>query len=108
MHRLSSVTNQFRKGMGLLELANREGPGMADRLKIPHLYTWSKQLFPKPFDWKNHIEVTGYCFLEDQDYQPPFELNAFLNAGPPPIYIGFVLFHVDVAAHHYQIRFYRC
>ena len=76
--------------MGLFELAHREGPGLADRLKIPHLYTWSPQLFPKPFDWKNHIEVTGYCFLEDQDYQPPSDLKAFLGAGSTPIYIGFV------------------
>lgn len=86
---LSRLTNKFRrKKLKLRELANREGPGLADHLKIPHMYCWSPAIIPKPKDWKEHIDVTGYFFLEDDDYKPEPALAAFMAAGPPPIYIG--------------------
>jgi sterol 3beta-glucosyltransferase len=34
--------------------------------------------------------VTGYWFLDTPaDWQPQAELRAFLDAGPPPVYVGF-------------------
>jgi UDP:flavonoid glycosyltransferase YjiC (YdhE family) len=45
---------------------------------------------PKPGDWHEWEHVTGYWFLETpEDYQPPPALLRFLEAGPPPFYIGF-------------------
>lgn len=39
---LASVINKFRtKTLGLQALSNREGAGLADRLKIPFMYCWS-------------------------------------------------------------------
>lgn len=35
---LSRLTNKFRKTIKLQPLAHREGPGIADHLKIPHMY----------------------------------------------------------------------
>lgn len=49
---------------------------------------------PKPCDWDDHIDVTGYFFLNEStrsDYQPPPELEKFLAAGPSPVYIGVLL-----------------
>jgi UDP:flavonoid glycosyltransferase YjiC (YdhE family) len=54
------------------------------------LYGYSSQVIPRPVDWPDCIHVTGYWFLEpDPAWQPPIELARFLEAGSPPVYIGF-------------------
>ncbi|PVF99014.1 glycosyltransferase family 1 protein [Serendipita vermifera] len=94
---LGDVINKFRqKSLGLDPLSIRSGPGIADRLKVPWTYCFSPSLVPKPLDWKNHIDVVGFYFLDlAQNYKPPQELADFLAAGPPPIYIGFGSVVVD-------------
>ena len=50
----------------------------------------SPTLIPKPLDWGNNITIAGFYFLPlASSYLPPPDLKAFLEAGPPPIYIGF-------------------
>ena len=57
---------------------------------VPLLYGYSPAAIPKPPDWGEHAHVTGYWFLDHSpDWQPPAGLVAFLESGPPPIYIGF-------------------
>ncbi len=54
------------------------------------LYGYSPSLIPRPPDWDDWIEVTGYWFLNSaQDSQLPAGLVNFLAGGPPPVYIGF-------------------
>jgi len=36
------------------------------------------------------VDVVGYFFLDDSEYDPDPKLAAFLAAGPPPVYIGLV------------------
>ncbi|MBN1287840.1 MAG: glycosyltransferase family 1 protein [Anaerolineae bacterium] len=56
----------------------------------PWLYGYSPQVLPKPPDWADNHHVTGYLFLDAQpDWQPPAELERFLESGPPPVYVGF-------------------
>lgn len=56
----------------------------------------SPALLPKPPDWDDKIDVCGFGFLPaETSYTPPKELDAFLNAGPKPIYIGFGSIVVD-------------
>jgi sterol 3beta-glucosyltransferase len=58
--------------------------------KIPCLFCHSLAFLPKPSDWPDWVHVTGYCFLEDfVDWQPPKELVEFIEAGSPPVYVGF-------------------
>ncbi len=58
--------------------------------RAPVLYGVSPNVIPKPTDWNADIHMTGYWFLEPQsEWQPPGDLQAFLQAGPPPLYIGF-------------------
>ena len=58
--------------------------------RAPVLYGVSPSVIPKPTDWNADIHMTGYWFLEPQkDWQPPRDLQTFLQAGPPPLYIGF-------------------
>jgi len=56
----------------------------------PMLSAYSPSIIPHPTDWPESVHVTGYFFLDNQaDWQPSSELNAFLEAGDPPVYIGF-------------------
>ena len=40
-------------------------------------------------DWPDHVHQTGYWFLDEPAWTPPPALTTFLEAGPPPIYVGF-------------------
>lgn len=56
----------------------------------------SPALIPKPNDWGKHIDISGFYFLNlASSYTPDPELTAFLEARPPPVYIGFGSIVVD-------------
>jgi UDP:flavonoid glycosyltransferase YjiC (YdhE family) len=56
----------------------------------------SPALIPKPNDWGNSIDISGFFFLNlASSFTPEPELAAFLAAGPPPVYIGFGSIVVD-------------
>lgn len=51
---------------------------------------FSSHVVPHPTDWPPNIHTAGYWFLDEgHDWQPPPSLARFLNAGDPPVYIGF-------------------
>ncbi|KAH6651632.1 glycosyltransferase family 28 domain-containing protein [Truncatella angustata] len=94
---LGDVINRFRtKVLDLEPLSLLWAPGVLTRLRIPYTYCWSPALIPKPNDWGNHIDIAGFYFLNlASNYTPEPELAAFLEAGPPPVYIGFGSIVVD-------------
>lgn len=50
----------------------------------------SPALVPYPPDGVEGVHTTGYWFLDEGgEWQPDRALNAFLEAGEPPVYIGF-------------------
>jgi UDP:flavonoid glycosyltransferase YjiC (YdhE family) len=58
--------------------------------KFPVLYGYSPSLIPPALDWDANTYVTGFWFLDEpSDWKPPQDLLDFLEAGSPPIYIGF-------------------
>lgn len=60
------------------------------KVTTPVLYGISPSVLPRPADWPAHVHLTGYWLLDHpQDFQPLPELQAFLEAGPTPIYLGF-------------------
>lgn len=67
------------------------GPYSSDRFRqYPVLYGYSPLVIPKPSDWDDNIHVTGYWFLDPAaDWTPPAALIEFLQAGSPPVYVGF-------------------
>ncbi|KAL8821856.1 MAG: hypothetical protein Q9223_000154 [Gallowayella weberi] len=69
----------------------------AEKLGIPlHLMFTSPALIPKPKDWGGHISVAGFYFLSlASSFTPDPTLLSFLQAGPPPVYIGFGSIVVD-------------
>jgi len=61
---------------------------LGERFPIVNLY--SEALIPRPPDWPSFAHVTGFVLdPEPTNYVPPPALSAFLDAGPPPVYIGF-------------------
>jgi UDP:flavonoid glycosyltransferase YjiC (YdhE family) len=49
---------------------------------------------PRASDWGDNHRVTGYWFLnESTDWQAPDDLQAFLESGSPPVYVGFGSMH---------------
>ena len=56
---------------------------------LPVLYGFSPRIVPPPPDWPDHVHVTGYWFLDEPAWTPPPALVHFLEAGPPPVYVGF-------------------
>lgn len=71
-------------------------PGQLYRLKVPYTYLWSPGLIPKPNDWGPEIDIAGFVFLDlASSFKPPKELVEFLDAGEPPVYIGFGSIVVD-------------
>lgn len=89
---LRSSVNECRKD--ILNLSPL-GAGYYWRLdspknSIPFIYGYSPIVLPKPSDWGENQQVSGYWFLDAAtEYQPDNTLSDFLKSGPPPIYFGF-------------------
>ena len=56
---------------------------------IPILNGFSSQVVPRPPDWGGDVHMTGYWFPEEENWQPPADLLAFIEGGLPPVFIGF-------------------
>lgn len=80
--------NDFRARLGL---ATYSASSFHRALRsTPMLGAYSPSIIPHPADWSDRVHITGYLFLDAQSgWQPPPELKAFLDAGSPPVYVGF-------------------
>lgn len=57
---------------------------------VPVLYGYSERLFPRPHHWPANLAVTGSWQLPAAPgWQPPPALSQFIEAGAPPVYVGF-------------------
>lgn len=94
---LGDLVNNFRiKSLALDPVSTLWAPCATYRMRVPFTYLWSPGLVPKPEDWGEEIEVSGFVFLDlASAYKPPKELVDFLEAGEPPVYIGFGSIVVD-------------
>ncbi|KAJ4318160.1 hypothetical protein N0V84_006985 [Fusarium piperis] len=55
--------NRFRsKILGLDLILLTQAPGLLQRLCVPYTYCWSPALIPKPGDWDDNIDVSGFFF----------------------------------------------
>lgn len=93
--------NIFRHGGGLLY--NRVRRGRADLPPLtgwpfspaagritPLLFGFSEQAVPRPVDWPAHARITGYWQMDPpRERDIPGAVRRFLEAGPPPVFIGF-------------------
>ncbi|KAL8420043.1 hypothetical protein RB594_002990 [Gaeumannomyces avenae] len=96
---LGDLVNDFRvKTLGLDPVSTLWAPGATYRLHVPFSYLWSPGLVPKPEDWGDEVDVSGFVFLDlASSFEPPEDLVKFLDSGDAPIYIGFGSIVVDDA-----------
>ena len=94
---LGDLVNRFRvQTLGLEPVSTLWAPGQLWRLKVPYTYLWPPGLIPKPSDWGSEIDIAGFVFLDlASSFNPPEGLSKFLEAGEPPVYIGFGSIVVD-------------
>ncbi|KAK4541509.1 hypothetical protein LTR36_007955 [Oleoguttula mirabilis] len=94
---LGDIVNRFReRTLGLEPVSSLWAPGALYRMKVPYTYLWSPALVPKPKDWGPEIDIAGFVFLDlASKFKPEKDLQDFLNAGGPPVYVGFGSIVVD-------------
>ncbi len=57
---------------------------------IPRLHAFSRHIVPKPLEWGKRDHLTGAWFADTSEHwSPPADLARFLDARPPPVYVGF-------------------
>jgi sterol 3beta-glucosyltransferase len=81
--------NRFRAKLGLRPAPFWGNFGQIRAEHMPIVNGFSAEVVPRPPDWGEHIHITGYWLLDEPDWTPPQELLDFLNAGAPPVFIGF-------------------
>ncbi len=87
---LRSLMNKARQEVLDLPPFPPLGPPVAFFEKTVTLTGYSPRVIPPAPDWGGNINVTGYWFLDAlPDWEPPAALVDFLEAGPPPLCIGF-------------------
>jgi UDP:flavonoid glycosyltransferase YjiC (YdhE family) len=88
-YRLSSGhINAFRvETLGLAKQSVFQYAAKARHRPVVHGY--SAHVIPHPPDWPETYHTTGYWFLDDEPWEPPAALVEFLEAGEPPVCVGF-------------------
>jgi sterol 3beta-glucosyltransferase len=62
----------------------------AEAQDVTVLHSFSAHVLPRPADWPATAHITGYWFMpRAADWTPPRRLAEFLDAGQPPVYLGF-------------------
>lgn len=80
----------FRKACDMPEQSKFDLLHTSDGKDVPVMHAYSEKVVPEPADWPKSAQTTGYWFLdENEDWEPPEELSAFLQNGSAPVYIGF-------------------
>jgi sterol 3beta-glucosyltransferase len=81
---------KLRRELGLRPLPFFGPLARQQREEMPVYYAYSPVVLPRPADWPERVQVTGYWFLEPPPgWQPPADLLDFLKGGLPPVSIGF-------------------
>jgi UDP:flavonoid glycosyltransferase YjiC (YdhE family) len=89
---LSPLVNRCRdQVLGLRPLRLRDyWPLDSPASPVPLVYGFSSAVIPKPPDWGPNQQIAGYWFLDaDEGYVPDPALAQFLQAGEPPVCVGF-------------------
>jgi UDP:flavonoid glycosyltransferase YjiC (YdhE family) len=80
--------NRFRDRLGLRPAPLFGHLGAPERRRDPVINGFSPHVVPPP-DWGAHVHTTGWWLLDETDWQPSDALTAFLDAGDPPVFVGF-------------------
>ncbi|MEV0154905.1 glycosyltransferase [Micromonospora sp. NPDC050686] len=86
----AAVVRELRASLGLpAERAGRMFRRM-DAERWPVAYGFSRQVVAQPGDWPPWRNVVGYLWPHrPRQWRPPARLVEFLDAGAPPVFVGF-------------------
>lgn len=84
-----AVWRTFRGPLNAARAQRGQPPRRALWRDLPMLYGISPQLMPRPNDWPEDHQVCGQWRMPPAPWQPPDALQAFLDQGPSPVYLGF-------------------
>ncbi len=80
----------LRRRLGLPHQPIRTLRTWQDGGRHPTFHGFSTAVVPRPADWRPQLEVVGYWWpARPPAWAPPADLVDFLDAGPPPVFIGF-------------------
>lgn len=80
--------NEFRNRFGLRGLNSADFHHIL--VSEPLVGAYSPTVIPRPRDWPRKAHITGYLFQNSQrEWNPPVELETFLEKGEAPVYVGF-------------------
>lgn len=82
--------NTFRRQLGLPPASFWWGNmRRMKRDRIPVIQGFSEHVIPTQPEWGDHVHTTGYWTLDESGWTPSDALLRFLDAGDPPVFIGF-------------------
>lgn len=85
------VVDRWREHtLGLPRRRGRHDPvRRPDNGPTPVLHAFSPAVLPPPPDWSDSVITTGYWVLPPSGDALPGRVEDFLNAGAPPVFVGF-------------------
>ncbi|WP_433616107.1 glycosyltransferase [Dactylosporangium sp. CA-139114] len=85
-----SVVGELRRELGLPGTTPSAWLRAQEAKHWPILYGYSPLVVPTPKDWPAWYRPVGYWWpAPEPGFAPAPELERFLAAGPPPVYVGF-------------------
>ncbi len=89
--KLRPTANEVRQEvLSLPPLTSGDPFSAMDRKRLLVLDAYSPTVVPRPPDWGEWVQVTGYWFLkEPSGWTPPDGLLDFLRSGQRPVFFGF-------------------
>jgi sterol 3beta-glucosyltransferase len=88
---LAGPAKKIRRELGLPPRSAREAVlGQPDATRWPVFHGFSPAVVPRPADWPDGYQVTGYWWpARPAGWSPPADLEKFLHSGPSPVFFGF-------------------
>ena len=88
---LGPPLQELRASLGLPKIGTRAAVfGRQHALRWPAFHGFSPAVVPRPADWRDGLQVSGYWWpARPLGWSPPAELEDFLSTGPAPVFVSF-------------------